>query len=1827
MSDEDFVAATYVARRKRRSKELKKQFGPAVGSTKKFARAAMKVAKQEMQQLRDEKHQLRHEMFGAFMKRSGAFFTGKYNDACEFGHGIKFCFSLLAGMKGLTESLRRHVKKVKSKVTFAATLTAAQWATQRPTLITAVAEVIKILDITTDGFLSATSGNILANIVQLIKDSNFIAQIADATDYVKNKTTQVLLGREEKEEEEMVKVTIGTETIDVPRREFDEMRAFLGYRKLATIEEEVYPPRHEMGGDPTDSLIAGVAAFISSVLIGKAVQASETAKAVLKTAGNTGRDFANTCRGFDVARNLVEKLIACIRGYLERWSDERTLKDEAVPGMDLSTLVNQTHELIKLVPGPDIGIIQLKEKVNYLQTSFNTLRLKRLHGGLKLSADASRIIESVERSFVAYQTEHVQALRSTADGRKRTPALFDFFGEAGCGKSEMVNQFARDLTHESITQGIAWDTNNLVYSQNPNTKHMDGYRQQNIHIQDDAMQGEGYSPETSEALELIRTVSPVEMPVVMASLADKGMLYASYLILRTTNVPFPKPKEVACKQALWRRRTRLIEVVRCTKEEGSCICHTYPGVRGRKHFNLVDPLGGVKIGSTVIPETPARNYIKDPKWGTCKELNYYQLLQIVGNDLTKWWSEDPSGKPFLPLDEDQIQAQGFKNQANRYEMKQEEMDEHWPRKEDIFVYTSDTLASKTAGGRPYFIEEPKHLMSTNRVCCLRPFEFTGSLALNKHESKWDMSVCRKELMIYDKDENHSFRYGIQIGEMTPTQYLIYKTAVKNGLISYYRSDAVPNRLKRTSELAEAYYDTNDMDNMIKHGHVVLMAMEVDRRRLARFRSNGDCADAHCKGRRVFNGEISYANQMLFAGEYKGPCVARHNVKRLSDRAERLEIVGEIGANDEFGISGPLLVTNKVISPKLRYDPETEELLPRHEMGPSMLWAQESDEIVPESDSDSEVTASNEDLFGWQADQIKRNFQTEMSRTRFRVKVVLYCLGAISAALVAYGVYKAFEMYSSEPLQHQFVSGDPTTNKTKLTRVHRHEYGQQNVGDVVEKVKQNMCEIVIFLLDEQGECVVKPFKGSSLGLFGHALCVNSHAFWLHTGWTSVNFLVTRKKTGAQSRFTLTKDEITYNRAADLTILQLPVSAEAFKDIRKYFIVDAQLPLLTRGQSVLVSKDDEKHVAFDRLDKLVVKDGHDNSIHTYVDSFRYPVLSEVGMCGSALVVTDLKDGGNRFIAGLHNVGNGHKGYSRPVTQELITELTADMRFEMECIDDEDLMYMLSGLPGVPKVKTGGSVDYVGIAGKEFEQGPARKTNIRPSCLHGELGEVTTAPAVFSLRQSGVSQEAKEAGVSPYDAGLLKFSKPVLALPHAALQMAVLTVMSVLKKMPPVPGIEKKILTEDEMINGTECGYIPAMDLDTSPGLPWKNYKPALAKGKRFMFDVKWEANEKRYAKLRDELVLKGVHVGEQFRNNLEMMEKRLLESKEVVIVIYENLKDERRKLKHIANAKTRVFDVSPMEFNMLLRKYFGAFNAAMQKKCTEMPVAVGIDFNGPDAMELYDRLTRLGTDCIAGDFESWDGCLPDELLMKYADLANGWYDDEFGHVRRGLIRSIIHSVLVSLNTVARKHQGLPSGIAVTAPMNSVVNWVLQLTAIIDILESNRQIPTMAQLIENVELTFWGDDHLVVPSPEIKEWINFMTMKTWFKKYGFGYTDAEKSGKEFEFENIHDVLYCKRKFRRDALGVITMPTELSVLTESIQWRRETPGVSEKTSYEATMKNYVESLSMHGEEIYDREIARVNAAIRRVNEERMTTDQLDQIEEPYRVWRQRRAIQYGLY
>jgi len=780
--------------------------------------------------------------------------------------------------------------------------------------------------------------------------------------------------------------------------------------------------------------------------------------------------------------------------------------------------------------------------------------------------------------------------------------------------------------------------------------------------------------------------------------------------------------------------------------------------------------------------------------------------------------------------------------------------------------------------------------------------------------------------------------------------------------------------------------------------------------------------------------------------------------------------------------------------------------------------------------------------------------------------------------------------------------------------------------VKEKVRANMVHMKVTLYRDHQQVYNSAVQG--LGVKNHTILTNAHPFSVME-WDKAEVMIERLS-GAQACADYKPSEIIIDDKNDLVLMKAPIQMDAFKDVLRFFVSDNQLNTLTEGGATLLGSRTDNEVYYVRRDVHQVEKSTGERI-AYVNCYEYAIKSMIGMCGRPLIGKH-NDGFNRTIMGIHHAGTGVEGFTAPVTQEGIKEMMSKFPpaiYNMECISEEEYNAVIDRSATTDQyVKTSGNVEFVGIAKKEFAQGPAMKTEVSESYVHGLMGETVTAPCVTSLRDRRVDPAVRAAGITPYDAGFKKFSNPTKALPARACVMATAMLMTILSTLKPCIGIGKRLLTWDEQINGTEGGEVNSLDFDTSPGL-WKRFKPAGAKGKRWMFDIELRPNQKRFAKLKESFVVKGLDVIRMFKDSYDEMEMKVRSGKEIMLTLYSNLKDERRKLKHIKNAKTRTFDVSPLEYNMLLRKYFGAFNAAMQEKCVEMPVGVGLNLTGADAAGLYNRIGRFGGKVIAGDFETWDGNLSGDAIMQYAHQANEFYKDspENQRARIGLVRAMIHPLIIALNTVARKHQGIPSGVAVTAPLNSLSNWWLQWVAIIDILLAMHVELTLEEMRRAVEMTTWGDDHIVAPNEKLQEFITFRNMKKWFMDHGIGYTDATKSDREFDFEELDDIYYCKRKFEKHRAGVIVAPLDKTVLNEMIQWRRKTPGVSKRTSFEETRTNYIHELSLHGEAYFEQEIIRLNEAVRRANEEfpQLAQNPLAECKQPYGVFARQILAAYG--
>lgn len=280
-------------------------------------------------------------------------------------------------------------------------------------------------------------------------------------------------------------------------------------------------------------------------------------------------------------------------------------------------------------------------------------------------------------------------------------------------------------------------------------------------------------------------------------------------------------------------------------------------------------------------------------------------------------------------------------------------------------------------------------------------------------------------------------------------------------------------------------------------------------------------------------------------------------------------------------------------------------------------------------------------------------------------------------------------------------------------------------------------------------------------------------------------------------------------------------------------------------------------------------------------------------------------------------------------------------------------------------------------------------------------------------------------------------------------------------------------------------------------------------------------------------------------------------------------------------------------------------AMQQNCVTAPISVGINPTSLDWTLLFQRLTRFGEESlIAGDYTNWDGKLMADVFLKAVDAVNIWYDDgeENKNARIALVLSFIHTDVLVLNTLVRKRSGMPSGAPVTAPLNSLCNWFYILTAIIDMLEQKHFVQETGQqitptfLLENIEDAYYGDDHVVALSSILRKFINFQDFVTYFGNIGILYTDSQKREEvNFQFENIYEITYLKRRFLRDKEmpKLIRAPLALGSITDMIVWTKKSPSTSDSEVYRSRVKDFEDSLAQHEQETYDLYIKIYNRAI----------------------------------
>lgn len=560
------------------------------------------------------------------------------------------------------------------------------------------------------------------------------------------------------------------------------------------------------------------------------------------------------------------------------------------------------------------------------------------------------------------------------------------------------------------------------------------------------------------------------------------------------------------------------------------------------------------------------------------------------------------------------------------------------------------------------------------------------------------------------------------------------------------------------------------------------------------------------------------------------------------------------------------------------------------------------------------------------------------------------------------------------------------------------------------------------------------------------------------------------------------------------------------------------------------------------------------------YSYVGETQRGDCGGLIIAVCPQL--QRKILGMHFAGDiGHSvGYSVSVTQEDV--LSALKNFPPIAQASFDLPPLIgSGDCIVPKG------NFVPLGVSEVKITGAMETSLRQSSIHGLVSVPNTAPSI--LKPILVGGEL----VDPLLKGLEKVGKEIEVIPDDLLEIAKADILNIMldNRANVFKANHLRILSFEEAVRGTSDMYQKPICRTTSPGFGWSRLSGRA--GKQTWLGVD-EYDFSSQASL-------------ELQQRVCFLREQCLLNVYPDVVWVDTLKDERRPLDRVRVGKTRVFSAGQMDFVILFRQYFLGFASYIMHNKIYNEQCLGINPYSSDWDILTREMVSCGDYILAGDFSNYDGSLNTQILWKILDIVNAWYDDgeENKQIRSMLWMCLVNSVHVFSDNAYMWSHGQPSGNPYTTIINSFVNSFL--IRIVYLQKAPTSLRSLEFFRKCVRFVSYGDDNLIGVSATIHKWFNMSTISDGLAQLGFVYTDETKTGSNWDFRSITQVLFLKRGFRFEpVLGRWVAPLHIEVVYEMCNWVRKS--IDKEQSTIDNIETAFREFALHGEGIFNEAVVR---------------------------------------
>jgi len=1363
----------------------------------------------------------------------------------------------------------------------------------------------------------------------------------------------------------------------------------------------------------------------------------------------------------------------------------------------------------------------------------------------------------------------VDANRGTR-GSKATPYCIYLCGARGIGKSFAMNPLARLLTSKRAGP-------RAIYQYNPLMKHMDGMTTEVETVMiDDFAQSRGQPGEGDEFISFINMISSTPWPIPMARLEDKGMIFNAKLVLVSSNNAYPNPNHILDKEALWRRRHMLVEVKikpEWSTPDGQIDRAKQPKCCEHLEFYLRDSINptaplGPKMSNVEFFKLAKQNYEVFRK----QELSALERLQediplieamIQGNPNRH--REPWENSSVLRLDNklyshfwDEMDDEQ-ENMWGGLHIDHDERPECFLYDEPVFSYRdriSEAMMEYSKRGEPWPLCEV--VERTIQLCgeqewwrqgfwdisldalsywigyrCNTAFTSTFKLELTDvSESKAkaqqfqakveeQVNVWRNELPAFDVED---FLWGADSDS----------TSEDESVPDLNEDDDIPNPFEFELQAGEEEYfdapsyleDIQRISNYVENPQYVTLE-ELHQQ----VRANPAQKEYNSLMERLKEKETSRMDRVReVLSEWESEL--KSSLEDLKERAEHWMkehpriagiakhwklIIGALGLIALF--AGALTVFGSEVSVEMGnpYD--------------VVQRKQKKVTILPESYEMREMGSSigRKMMLGTSVALpfVAGHVTSKMVQAAKTPSQKIACATLpLVAGLTSGALYRMAQKPCSRRDQFSDVSLDENLN------VRPQGSNDPNADSLIyNRVVPNLLRFA-------------PVGGMTVvgyGFYGKIVLVPAHCFFDPEGnklpeGGDINIYVN----GTHFNVPFIYAHMKKIENKDFVCYFCGPRMKSFRNSLDHFVRKEDLANHSKFEASLVGLSGVgsdfpvvQNVQVGPVDKVAydINKANPNAPSFLLrNGWTYRANTKKGDCGSVLVARNCYIA--RKIVGIHIGGarDDSVGFSELITYEMLKA----------CVDQLPAQVFGVTIPsglgedlGKCSVVPQGEFTYFGVMPPSLSSRNPSKTDLCHSVIYEKIFPHVKEPAVLTPDDPRLDEPHSVLGK-----GVSKYGRPRgKILNPKRLKRVVDDIIEELRGLP-FNG-PKRILTEKESINGLDYEHFDAINMQTSPGWPYRMEHRGM-KGKRGLFSG--DIGEYQVSDLR-------------LREDLDKWEQLAPQGIRPMSIWTDCLKNELRPISKIKAGKTRVFCISNVAYTIYTRRYTQSFVAFMEENRLKTDSAIGINAEGFEWTQLMNKLLAVSNKGFAGDYGQYDSTLMPECMDAMCDIINAWYDDgeENALIRKVIFDEMIHTVSLVNNCLYGKHCGNPSGTPLTSLVNTLVNMIYTRYMYLELAERHApQYCSLHHYRKHVAAGIYGDDNIFAVAEEILSWYNMQTVSAIFAEYGLEYTTATKEEITQEWEYVSELTFLKRGFRK--VGPFYYPLmDKDTIQELTNWIRE--------------------------------------------------------------------------